>query len=314
MKKVLIVDEMYPSLFKYLEELNLQYDYLPKITREEIIEIIDQYFGLIIRSKTTVDEGLLQNNTSLQFVARAGAGIDNIDQELLLKKSIHLIAAAEGNRDAVGEHTTGLILALLNNIVKSDREVRNFEWKREENRGKELSSFTVGILGYGNMGEAVAKRMSAFTNKIICYDKYKQIEKNAICTQVDSGEFYEKTEILSVHIPLTDETLGMINTDYFNRYKNNLYFINTARGEIAEISAIAEGIKTGKIVGAALDVLQNEKLKKITEDEKKDYTYLFQSDATIFTPHIAGWSFESYEKINQVLISKIQKFLDNVIE
>ena len=305
-RKCLIVDSMHPSIFPLLEEAQWQYDYKPDITREEISSILSGYDGLIIRSKTFVDRALLGEQPRLKFIGRAGAGLDNLDLDYLKSKNIHVLHAGEGNRDAVGEYTVGLLLSLLRKIPKGNEEVRNMVWDREGNRGEEIAGKTVSIIGYGNMGRAFAQRLRGFGCKILVYDKYKQQFGDDLVREVDMETVFRDTDILSVHIPLTSETRMMINEHYFSKFNKSVIFINTARGEIVSLSALANAIHTGKVRGAGLDVLENEKLNQLSEAQLQTLNYLKAQPNVIFTPHIAGWTFESHEKINVALINKIK--------
>jgi D-3-phosphoglycerate dehydrogenase / 2-oxoglutarate reductase len=306
-KKCLIIDPMHASLFPLLTDIGWEYDYRPDIQRDELKILLAQhvYEGLIVRSKTTVDRDLVGENSRLKFIGRAGAGIDNLDQAFLKEKNVQIIHAAEGNRDAVGEFTVGILLDLMRNISKSNREVRAKIWDREGNRGEELMGKTVSLIGYGNMGKAFAKRLSGFGCKILAYDKYKVAFSDDCCEEASMERIYLETDILSLHIPLTKETKMMINEAYLERFKKDILFVNTARGEITTLNAVAMGIQTGKLRGAALDVLENEKLQTLTPSQQQSFNYLSGQSNVIFTPHIAGWTFESHEKINVALVNKL---------
>ncbi len=305
-KKLLIIDPMHPSLFSMLTAIGWEHDYRPDISTDEIKKIIGNYNGLIVRSKTIVNRDLLGDNPAIKFVGRAGAGVDNVDVEYLKEKNIEIIHAAEGNRDAVGEFTVGILLGLMRNIPRADREVRDFIWERERNRGEELNGKTVGIIGCGNMGQAFAKRLAGFGCKVLAYDKYKSGFGNTICEEVSMQRIYDESDILSLHIPLTRETRRMVTEEYLNRFRKNIILVNTARGEIVGLDAIVRGIESGKLRGAALDVLENEKLKALSTEQKQAFEYLKGKSNVIFTPHIAGWTYESHVKINVALVEKIK--------
>lgn len=304
--RCLIVDDMHQSIIPMLQKLGIQSDYRPEISRKEIKTIISNYQGLILRSKTFVDRDLLQNATSLRFVARAGSGIDNLDEEYLSARSISIFNAPEGNRDSVGEHVVGLILSSLHNINNGHAQVKNDIWDREGNRGEELGNKTVGIIGYGNMGTSLAKKLSAFGCKIIAFDKYKPVFNNSFAQSVSLAQIKEETDILSLHIPLTKETSELTSGNFFSDFKKNIIFINSSRGEIAPLDSIAEAIKKGTILKAGLDVLENEKLNTLTTNQSSSFEFLRNSGKVIFTPHVAGWSKESYQRIGEVLVKKIQ--------
>ncbi len=304
--RCLVVDKMHESLPAMLQKIGVEAIIEPAITRDEIKEVIHSYDGLIIRSKTFVDKDLLANAHNLKFVARAGSGIDNLDDDYLKSKSIHLINAPEGNRDAVGEHTIGLVLNLLHNLQQGHQQVTQHIWDREGNRGAELSNKTVGIIGYGHMGSSLAKKLQAFGCKIIAYDKYHPNFRTDYAQSVSLNQLKEESDILSLHTPLTTNTLNMTGGHFFNEFKKSLIFINTSRGEIASFGSIVDALKSGKISKAGLDVLENEKLHTLNASQQNNFNYLMESGKVIFTPHVAGWSEESYIRINKVLVKKIK--------
>ena len=307
---VLIADEMHVSLIPMLEKIGYTPDYQPKIKRQEIIDILGNYEGLLIRSKTKVDEELLKNAHQLKFIGRAGAGIDLIDEVVAEEKGIIVFAANEGNRVAVAEHVIGMLLVLMNKLLIADRQVREGKWLREENRGYELLDKTVGIIGYGNNGSETAKRLAAFGCKVLAYDKYKVGFSDEYAKEATMQDIFDKADILSLHIPLTKETFQLVNPEFLNSFANNIYFVNASRGEVAVLDAVLEGLNSGKIKGACLDVLENEKLSQLTPAQKDTFEQLIKSDKVIFSPHIAGWTHESYIRINEVLIEKIQKLFN----
>lgn len=303
--KCLIADQMHESIIPLLEKTGFIVHYKPEITREQLLQQIADYSGLIIRSKTAINAEFIKKAINLKFVGRAGAGIDQLDVELLNKQNITILNAPEGNRDALGEHAIGMLLCLFNKIHLANSQVKNKVWNREDNRGVELMGKTVGLIGFGNMGQAFAKRLSSFGCKVLAYDKYHSGFKSAFADAASMEDIFESVNILSIHTPLTPETRGMIDEDFIKKFKNPLYLINTARGEIIPFSTITAGIKNGKILGAALDVLENEKLKNLSTDQLEEFNYLALSEKVLMTPHIAGWTFESYIKINEVLVKKI---------
>lgn len=309
--KVLIADEMHLSLLPMLQNEGLLFDYYPLIKRNEILEIITNYEGLVIRSKTKVDEELLNAASNLKFIARAGAGLDLIDIEETQRRCIEIFAANEGNRVAVAEHVIGMLLCLLNNIRIADAQVRQYIWLREENRGYELMGKTVGIIGYGNNGMATAERLKGFGCNILAYDRFKSNFSDEYVTESSMQQIFEEADIVSLHIPLTDETHKLFGEDYFDKFKKNIYLINAARGEIVVLSDLVKCLKNGKVKGACLDVLENEKLSKLSDEQKIVFEYLTNSNRVILTPHIAGWTHESYVRINEVMIQKIRQFLRN---
>jgi D-3-phosphoglycerate dehydrogenase / 2-oxoglutarate reductase len=306
--KCLIVDSMHESLLPMLKEIGWGYDYLPEIKRDEIRSLLagGNYTGLIVRSKTFIDKDLLGENPSLKFIGRAGAGMDNIDLAFAKQRRIEVIHAAEGNRDAVGEFAVGLLLDVMRNITRSNSEVKQKIWEREGNRGEELMDKTVSLIGYGNMGRAFAKRLSGFGCKILAYDKYKRGFSDQYCNESDLERIYTETDVLSLHIPLTPETKMMVNGEYLARFKKNIILLNTARGEIVPLSDLAHAVQSGKVRAAGLDVLENEKLHTLSASQQQSFNYLCSNANVILTPHIAGWTFESHEKINVALINKMK--------
>jgi D-3-phosphoglycerate dehydrogenase / 2-oxoglutarate reductase len=305
-KKCLIVDGMHESIFSLLQDIGWESDYRPDLTRADIKVLHHGYDGLIIRSKTRVDKDLLGENPTVRFIGRAGAGLDNLDLDYLNEKKIFVLHAAEGNRDAVGEFTIGLLLALLRNISISDSQVKTYKWERERNRGTEISGKTIGIIGYGNMGRAFAERLAGFECKILAFDKYKKGFGNNFCQEVDMNKIFAETDILSLHVPLTQETRKMVDLAYLKQFKKDIVLINTARGETVLLADLAQAIENGKVKGAALDVLENEKLDQFTPVQQQSFNYLKSKSNVIFTPHIAGWTFESHVKINVALVEKIK--------
>ena len=302
---ILIADEMHPSLFAMLDDAGYTYEYQPKITRTGLLEQLAPFEGLIIRSKTTVDEELLAQAPNLRYIGRAGAGLDLIDLDATAQRNIAVFHAGEGNRDAVAEHVVGMLLVLLANILKADREVRQGIWDREGNRGYELGSLTVGIVGYGNNGRATARRLSGFGCRVLAYDKFLTNYGDEFAQEATMEQLMTEADVLSLHIPLTNETRMLINDSFIETLAKPVYLINIARGEIASLSAIVRGLESGKIRGACLDVLENEKLNKLTPEQQTAFDYLRQSDKVILTPHVAGWTHESYVRINEVLVRQL---------
>lgn len=297
---------MHESIFPMLHEIGWEVSYQPTITRDEIKKTHQGYQGLIVRSKTTIDRDLLGDNPSVRFIGRAGAGLDNLELEYLQEKKIAVLHASEGNRDAVGEYTIGGLLSLMRNIPRADKEVRLGVWEREGNRGEEIMGKTIGIIGYGNMGQAFAKRISGFGCTVLAYDKYKTNYTDQFAAESAMDELFEKTDILSLHIPLTAETKRMVSVEYLNRFKKKIVLINTARGEIVNLTDLVRAMESGKVRGAVLDVLENEKLTKLTSEQTLAMNYLNKQTNVILTPHIAGWTFESHVKINVALVEKIK--------
>ncbi len=308
---VLIVDEMHPSIEPLLQEIGVQIDYRPKITREETLDIIANYEGIIVRSKLTLDKALIDQATKLQFIARAGSGLDIIDVEYALSKNIEVFNAPEGNRDAVAEHTLGLILGIMHKINKAHQEVRQFTWNREDNRGIELKDKTVAVIGYGNVGKEVAKRLQCFGCKVLIYDKYKTGFSSHQPQIKEAGldEIFEKSDVVSYHVPLTSETKNLVNAAYLAKFKKPIILINTARGELVNLNDLCQALQNGTVTGAGLDVLENEKFATLSASQKANLEYLTAHPQVILTPHVAGWTKESYIRINEVLAQKIHQVL-----
>jgi D-3-phosphoglycerate dehydrogenase len=307
--KVLHLDVNHPLIIEQFSALGFQNDEDYTSSKEQIEKKIDQYEGVIIRSRFTIDEAFLDKATNLKFIGRLGAGLENIDTDHAKRLGIFLAAAPEGNRNAVGEHALGMILSLFNKLNKADREVRNGKWDREGNRGLELEGKTVGIIGYGNMGKAFAKKLRGFDVEVICYDIVGGVEdENA--RQVGIMELKQKAEILSLHVPQTASTTNMINSDFLKDFKKPLWLINTARGKCVVTEDLVAAMKEGRILGAGLDVLEYE--KKSFEDMfsgselPEAFTYLINAENVLLTPHVAGWTVESKIKLAQTVVDKIK--------
>ncbi|WP_367864640.1 2-hydroxyacid dehydrogenase [Pedobacter sp. WC2423] len=303
--KILIVDDLHPVFKSRAEQLGYEADDRPLITRAETLAVISGYDGIAVRTKFKIDRELMEAAPGLKFVARAGAGLDNIDEAYAKERNIKLLNAPEGNRDAVGEHAMGMLLSLINTHRKADMEIRNGIWDREGNRGWELKGKTVGIIGYGFMGSSMARKLSGFEVKVLAYDKYKTGFSDAYAQECSMEEIVKHSDVLSLHIPLTSETRQMVDEEYLYHFKKNIFFINTARGEIVNTKAVLAAIKSGKILGAGLDVLEVEKFPALAEQDW--FTELKASEKVILTPHVGGWTFDSYRKISEVLADKLEQ-------
>jgi D-3-phosphoglycerate dehydrogenase len=306
---VLIIDEMHPSLHSLLAEHGFEADYQPDILTEDVPDALAAYEVLIVRSKLKLNRHTLAKATNLKVIARAGAGLDNIDLEFVQAKGIQVVHAAEGNQQAVAEHTIGLILAMLNHFVRSDKQIRNGEWKREFNRGVELGSLTVGVMGCGYMGSRVVDLLSAFGFKILVYDKYKPALTIGGAERCTLDQLQAEVDLLSIHLPLTQETYSLVDDNFINGFAKPFYLVNTARGEVVQLAALVNGLKSGQLLGLAVDVLENEKLQYLSPGQAESFLYLKDSDKVIFTPHVAGWTYQSYQRINEVLVDKLVKAL-----
>lgn len=306
--RILHIDGNHPLLKNELEEAGHFNEDDFTSTKEEVEAKIQNYDGIVIRSRFKIDRQFLDKATNLKFIARVGAGLESIDCNYAAVKNIHLIAAPEGNRNAVAEHALGMLLSLFNNLNKANTEVKSGKWSRESNRGHELDGKTVGIIGYGNMGKAFAKKLKGFDVEVLCYDIKENVgDENA--RQVSLEELQQKTDVLSLHIPWTPETDNMINTPFIESFAKAFWLLNTARGKSVITDHLVSALQLGKILGAGLDVLEYEKLSfehLFMEGEMPTaFQYLIQADNVILTPHIAGWTFESHAKLAQVIVDKI---------
>jgi D-3-phosphoglycerate dehydrogenase len=308
MKKILFIDTVHEALKERLLLAGYVCEERFTATHDELLANAHEYFGLVLRSRITLDVQALNAFSNLKFVARSGSGLENIDVEYAKSKGIVVFNSPEGNSTAVAEQAVGMLLMLLNNLHKADREVRDGFWQREENRGLELEQLTVGIIGYGVMGSAFAKRLSGFGCNVIAHDKYKENFGSEHVREVSLKELQEQADVVSLHLPQTPETVHYANAFFFQSFIKNIFLINTARGKNVDTTALVEAMKVGKVAGACLDVLEYEKasLEGLDSDELPDaLQYLIQSPRTVLTPHIAGWTVESYYKLSSVLADKI---------
>jgi len=306
---ILHLDINHPLLINQLNVLGFQNDENYTDSKDAIQKIIHNYHGVIIRSRFAIDENFIDSAKQLKFIGRVGAGLENIACNYARKKGISLIAAPEGNRNAVAEHSLAMLLSLFNKLNKADQEVRAGKWLREANRGLELDGKTVGIIGYGNMGKAFAKKLRGFDVEVLCYDIKNNIG-NENATQVALEDLQKKADILSLHTPETPSTIGMVNKEFINLFKKPIWLLNTARGKSVITSDLVSALKEGSILGAGLDVLEYEKASFENlfshENMPEAYKYLIQSEQVILSPHVAGWTIESKEKLAQTIVDKIR--------
>ena len=303
--KILLLDKNHPLITEQLSKKEFLFEEDFNSTYEEVLKKIEQYDGIIIRSRIPIDQNFLEHAKNLKFVARVGAGMENIDVEFAKKSGITLISSPEGNRDSVAEHVLGMLLILMNRLFISSQEVKNGIWKREENRGDELLGKTFGIIGYGNMGKAVAKRLSGFGCKVIFHDLLSDIG-DEFAKQVSLETLQKEADILSLHLPITEETHYLVDEQFISNMGKNFYFVNTARGKNVDTKYLVEALKSGKVKGAALDVLEYEKSSfENLDTDNEDLEFLLHSKKVIVTPHIAGWTIQSKEKLAQVIVDKI---------
>ena len=310
--KILLLDSNHPLITEQLlaKGFVLEEDFTSSY--DEVLQKINQYDGIIIRSRIPLDKNFLENAQNLKFIARVGAGMENIDLEVAKNLGISLINSPEGNRDAVAEHVVAMLLILMNRLFIASEEVKNGIWKREENRGDELLGKTFGIIGYGNMGKATAKRLSGFGVEVIFYDILPNLE-DEFAKQVSLEELQERADILSLHIPLDASTEYLVDENFISKMKKNFYLVNTARGKNVKTSALVDALKSGKVKAAALDVLEYEKSSfenldisaSLSARNKEDLQFLLESNQVIVTPHIAGWTHQSKEKLAQFIVDKI---------
>lgn len=305
--RILALDTNHGLLITGLRNAGFQVDENYHSPKEEIQKLISHYDGIIIRSRFPLDKEFLNQAKKLKFIGRVGAGLENVDEEFAAKQNISLFNAPEGNRDSVAEHAVGMLLMLLHRLKIADNELRNGIWKREENRGDELMGKTVGIIGYGNMGKAFAQRLKGFGVEVICYDILENKgDENA--RQVSLEELFEKTEILSLHTPQTMQTRRLVDKNFIESFRNSFYLINTARGNSVVTKDLVEALISGKVKGACLDVHEYEKSSfesLLLEEIPEDFRYLLESEKVILTPHIAGWTLQSKEKLAEVILNKI---------
>ena len=307
--KILHIDSNHPLLWEQLENAGFTNEADFTSTKEEVENKIENYHGIVIRSRFKIDKTFIDKAKNLQFIARVGAGLESIDCEYAESKNINLIAAPEGNCNAVGEHTLGMILSLFNKLNIADKEVKAGHWNRESNRGTELDGKTIGIIGYGNMGKSFAKKLRGFDVEVLCYDILPNVgDENA--KQVSLKELQQNADVLSLHVPWTPETDKMVNTAFINQFTKPFWLINTARGKSVVTTDLVTALQSGKVLGAGLDVLEYEKLsfETLFEGQKPEaFEYLLQAKNVLLTPHIAGWTIESKEKLAQVIVNKIIK-------
>lgn len=308
MKKILCVDSNHEVLHTTLREAGFHCDLFWDKPKEELIALLPQYDGIVIRSKFKLTQAILESASQLKCIGRVGAGMENIDVEFAKKQGITCVSAPEGNRDAVGDHALGMLLMLLNHLKRADSEVRNGIWRRAENRGHEINGKTIGIIGYGNMGSTFAKRFQGFDCKVLAHDKYKTNFGTPFIQEATLDEIYEQANIVSIHLPLNSETHYYINDEFISKFKKNIYIINTARGKCLNTSDLVKYLQTGKVIGACLDVLEYESssFENVETTTLPDpFQYLLKAENVILTPHIAGWTHESNYKMSKIIAEKM---------
>lgn len=307
--KVLIIDDIHPLLLDFFQKNQINYTYIPNCSKDEVAARIHEYEGLVLRTKLKVDESFLEKAQKLRWIARAGSGLDNIDVASAKEKNIVLLNAPEGNRDAVAEHCLGMLLSLLHKIHTAHQEVKQKIWQREANRGVELKGKTIGIIGYGNTGKEFARRLSSFGCQVLAYDHKENLPPDNFAQIVALQQIQQEADVISLHVSLNEKSRKMLNQNFIERCSKNFILLNTARGEVADLQDVVEGLKAGKILAAGLDVLENEKLDTLSPQQERTFGELIQMPNVILTPHVAGWTQESYRKISEVLAEKIRKIL-----
>lgn len=305
LNKILITAKVHPYLVDYLTDKGFQVLYHPAISYDEVFQIIHSCVGLVVTTRIRVDQALLDQASELQWIARLGSGMEMIDVDYATHKGIQCVSSPEGNCDAVGDHAMGMLLSLLNNILKSNLELRDGLWIREKNRGVELQDKVVGIIGFGHTGNAFAQRLLGFGCKVLAYDKYKSGFGNEWVEESSMDILFKRSDIVSIHVPLTDETDHMVNKSFIESFAGPFYLINTSRGRIVNTSDVIQGMKDERILGVCLDVLENEKLESYNEVEKAQFEYLLQSQNAVLTPHIAGYSREASYKMAHFILKKL---------
>ena len=308
MKKILLLDDNHPLLKEQLKQAGYTCEEDFSSSKASVEEKLHQYDGIVIRSRFKIDKTFIDKGANLRFIARVGAGLESIDTAYAKQKGIKLIAAPEGNRNAVGEHTLGMILSLFNHLNRADQQIRQGKWLREANRGIELDGKTVGIIGYGNMGKAFAKKLRGFDVETLCYDIKANVgDTNA--KQVSLAKFQEKVDLISIHTPHNEQSFQMINESFINGFKKSFYLFNTGRGTAVVTSDLVKGLESSKILGAGLDVLEYEKtsFENLFENDTlpKAFNYLIKAENVLLSPHVAGWTVESKIKLAQTIGAKI---------
>lgn len=303
--KVLVTAKVHPYLIDYLTEKAYQVLYHPAISYQEVYQNIHGCVGMIVTTRIKVGKEILDNAPRLQWIGRLGSGMEMIDVNYARQKGIRCVSSPEGNCDAVGEQAIAMLLTLFGNLLRANLQLRENVWEREKNRGIELKGRTVGIIGYGHTGSAFARKLRGFECEVIAYDKYKSEFGDEFVREVGLEDIFRHSDVVSTHLPLTDETHHMVDNKFFEAFAGPVYYINTSRGKVVKTEDLIENLKSGRVAGACLDVLENEKLDTFDEKERAEFDFLLHHDRVVLTPHIAGYTQEAAYKMAHIVLKKL---------
>ncbi len=308
-EKFLVTDNVPERFLEGFDDLHFEVVYYPELTNEALGEMIEQFHGIVINSYIYLTKEYIDRASRLKYILRPGSGLDNVDLAYAEEKGILVINSPEANKDAVGEHAIGMLLGLINHIPRSFEELKRWHWHRESNKGTEIKGKTIGIIGYGNTGQAMARKLSGFEAELLVYDKYKQGYGTMQVRESTMEEIQRRADIISLHVPLDVETKYLVDDEFLSKCRKSFYLINTSRGKVVRTQSVLDGIRSGKLLGAALDVLENEKLETYTPEEERLLRDLLDSGKVLITPHIAGWTREARENIFMLVLDKFADYL-----